>query len=41
MKCEKCGHKWIQRVKRPLKCPMCQTKLKQVKGGKKNGNSKL
>jgi rubrerythrin len=23
MKCEKCGHEWIQRVENPLKCPKC------------------
>ncbi len=26
--CQRCGHRWIKRVDRPLKCPNCQTKLK-------------
>ena len=33
LKC-KCGHKWLPRVKKPLKCPRCQRFLKVLKGGK-------
>ena len=34
MKCPDCKHKWIPRVKNPLKCPRCQRFLKILKGGK-------
>lgn len=26
LKCIKCGHEWIARTEKPLKCPMCQSK---------------
>lgn len=25
IKCAKCGYEWVPRVKRPVKCPRCQT----------------
>jgi len=34
MKCNKCGYKWIPRVKYPIECPRCK-RLDWNKGNKK------
>jgi len=29
--CQKCGHKWLPRVKKPVQCPHCKTQKWNIK----------